>query len=60
MSLFIQEPFLMKDVYDKNKAIELDNHITLQNNIDKTIVKINKLEKINNYQFKDKINNPDD
>lgn len=51
---------LIKDVYDKNKAIDLDNHITLQNNIDKTIVKINKLtKKIDKYQIKDKINNPD-
>ena len=51
---------LINDVYDKNKAIDINNHITLQNNIDKTIIKINKLtKKIDEYQFKDKINNRD-
>ena len=51
---------LLKDVYHKNNAIDLNNYITLQNEIDKTTVKINKLtEKIKKYSFKDKINNPD-
>ena len=46
---------LLKDVYDKNNAIDLNNYITLQNEIDKTTVKINKLaEKIKKYSFKDK------
>lgn len=51
---------LINDVYNKNETIEFKNHITLQNDIDKTIVKINKLvKKIKKYEIKDKINNTD-
>lgn len=51
---------LLNDVHNKNIEIDINNHITHQNIIDKRRSKINKLiTKINTYVFKDKINNPD-
>ena len=51
---------LLNDVHSKNINIDINNHITHQNIIDKTRSKINKLiTKINTYVFKDKLNNPD-
>ena len=51
---------LLNEVYNKNIAIDKNNHITHQNIIDKTRSKIKKLiAKINTYVVKDKLNNPD-